>query len=240
MLLRRVLAVLAALILLAGCVSARKSATPARATVHRSSAPSTTTTTTVPPTTTTTMPPASPGPAAQPQAPVAPVAPGTYTVQSGDTLFTIATAHGLDWPGMCAYNHLADCGRIYPGQVLTLKSEPVPQPAPAPAQASPSTATEPAGASPSPPGFGCADALAYLAANAAPGYTFGCAPHSALGHYGYTCDNVPGVCPGTMHIQIACPAPFVYENEAANSQPPVTQRDPHGEYDARYPCNDYA
>lgn len=94
------------------------------------------------------------------------------------------------------------------------------------------------------PGFGCAQAIAYLQANSAPGFTFGCAPHSALGHYGYTCTNVPGICAESKHIQIACPAPFVYQNEASNSFVITGAKggriDPYGQYDARYPCNSYA
>lgn len=64
----------------------------------------------------------------------------------------------------------------------------------------------------------CADALAYLAAHQAPGFADSCSDGSALGHYGYTCANVAGRCPdGTRFIRIACPAPFVYMNEAHNS-----------------------
>ncbi len=63
----------------------------------------------------------------------------------------------------------------------------------------------------------CADASAYLAAHAAPGFEITCAPGSALGHYGYTCVNVPDRCEGKRLIRIACPAPFVYKNEATNS-----------------------
>lgn len=64
---------------------------------------------------------------------------------------------------------------------------------------------------------GCADALAYLGAHAAPGFVSTCAPGSALGHYGYSCAEVPGRCEGVRVIHIACPAPFVYMNEAHNS-----------------------
>jgi hypothetical protein len=65
---------------------------------------------------------------------------------------------------------------------------------------------------------GCADALAYLASHQAPGFVAGCGSGSALGHYGYTCWNTAVVCPsGGKLIHIACPAPFVYMNEAHNS-----------------------
>lgn len=64
----------------------------------------------------------------------------------------------------------------------------------------------------------CDDALRYLAAHQAPGFTDQCADHSAFGHYGLSCSNVAGMCPdGAKIIHIACPAPFVYMNEAHNS-----------------------
>jgi hypothetical protein len=63
----------------------------------------------------------------------------------------------------------------------------------------------------------CADALAYLAAHQAPGFVDSCADGSALGHLGYTCADVAGRCEGQRFIRIACPAPFVYMNEAHNS-----------------------
>src|SRR5689334_20235101 len=73
-------------------------------------------------------------------------------------------------------------------------------------------APPPVTAAPAPaPAFttSCRDALAYLAANQAPGYVDTCAPGSALGHYGYACANVPGRCSGVRIVHIACPAPFV-------------------------------
>ncbi len=64
----------------------------------------------------------------------------------------------------------------------------------------------------------CNDALAYLAAHQAPGFVDSCGDGSALGHYGHACWNVAGMCPdGAKFIHIACPAPFVYMNEAHNS-----------------------
>lgn len=63
----------------------------------------------------------------------------------------------------------------------------------------------------------CADALAYLAAHQAPGFVDTCADGSALGHLGYTCADVAGRCAGQRFIRIACPAAFVYMNEAHNS-----------------------
>jgi hypothetical protein len=64
--------------------------------------------------------------------------------------------------------------------------------------------------------WGCAAALAYLAAHAYPGFTFEC-PGYALGHQGMTCKDWPGVCPGQLVIAIADPCPAAYMNEASNS-----------------------
>jgi hypothetical protein len=82
-------------------------------------------------------------------------------------------------------------------------------PSPVPAATAP-------GSSP-PVSMSCADALAYLAAHQAPGFTDSCADGSAFGHLGVTCVNQAGMCEGMRYIHIACPAPFVYENEAHNS-----------------------
>jgi hypothetical protein len=73
-------------------------------------------------------------------------------------------------------------------------------------------------------GWGCPAAYAYLAAHAAPGTSVFCGPGSALGHYGVTWIN-----PKVVHI--ACPAPFVYMNEAYNSWLPDFNRpyDPYGQ-----------
>ena len=67
-----------------------------------------------------------------------------------------------------------------------------------------------------PPGYGCADALAYLTAHAAPGFRFEC-PGYALGHQAMTCLNEPGVCPGYGLIAISVPCAAAYMNEAHNS-----------------------
>lgn len=78
----------------------------------------------------------------------------------------------------------------------------------------------------------CADALEYLAAHQAPGFVDTCADGSALGHLGYTCANVDGRCAGRRFIRIACPAPFVYMNEAHNSWVVIGERsgiDPYGQ-----------
>jgi lipoprotein NlpD len=43
-----------------------------------------------------------------------------YTVRSGDTLYSIAFRHGLDYRDLARWNHLANPGRIYAGQRLQL------------------------------------------------------------------------------------------------------------------------
>lgn len=62
----------------------------------------------------------------------------------------------------------------------------------------------------------CAAAVAYLAANSAPGFTYEC-PGYALGHQAMTCVNVAGVCPGSDLIVINVVCPASYMNEAHNS-----------------------
>ena len=59
--------------------------------------------------------------------------PETYTVKSGDTLYSIALNNGVDHKELAAWNNLADPTLIRPGQALTLR--PPASPAPAPAQA---------------------------------------------------------------------------------------------------------
>ena len=65
-------------------------------------------------------------------------------------------------------------------------------------------------------GYGCAAALAYLQAHAAPGFTFEC-PGWAEGHQAMSCVDVAGVCPGAEVIAISTPCPAAYMNEASNS-----------------------
>jgi lipoprotein NlpD len=43
-----------------------------------------------------------------------------YTVRSGDTLYSIAFRHGLDYRDLARWNHIANPARIYPGQRLQL------------------------------------------------------------------------------------------------------------------------
>ncbi len=49
-----------------------------------------------------------------------PVLPATYTVRSGDTVYSIAWRHGLDYQKLARWNRLPTDFRIYPGQVLRL------------------------------------------------------------------------------------------------------------------------
>lgn len=63
--------------------------------------------------------------------------PGTYTVKSGDTLYSIALSYGVDHRELAAWNNISDPALIRPGQILTVRPPASPAPAPAaPAQAS--------------------------------------------------------------------------------------------------------
>jgi hypothetical protein len=105
----------------------------------------------------------------------------------------------------------------------------------APSTASPAAAVLPLTGPVSPPVVTatCSGALAYLAAHQAPGFSASCGSGTALGRYGWTCWNVAGMCPnGAKIIHIACPAPFVYMNEAHNSWTLIGERsgiDPYGQ-----------
>lgn len=66
------------------------------------------------------QPPPEPPPD-EPEPTVEPIpASGTYTVQPGDWLSTIAARFGLDWHDLAAWNHITDPSLITPGQVLVL------------------------------------------------------------------------------------------------------------------------
>ncbi|MCS3843974.1 LysM peptidoglycan-binding domain-containing protein [Microbacterium sp. AK031] len=67
-------------------------------------------------------------------------APATYTVQEGDTVFSIAQRFGLRTVDVLTWNGLGWRSVIYPGQTLTLAA-PAPAPAPAPAAPAPAAAT---------------------------------------------------------------------------------------------------
>ena len=89
-------------------------------------------------------------------------------------------------------------------------------PAPAPAgQAAPAAQAAP-GVATTPSGYGCAAALAYLAANANGEFTVEC-PGYADGNEAMTCVNHAPECPGEHLIVISDPCPAAYMNEAYNS-----------------------
>ena len=46
--------------------------------------------------------------------------PQYYTVRAGDTLYSIAFKHGVDYRDVARWNHIANPSRIYPGQRLAL------------------------------------------------------------------------------------------------------------------------
>jgi hypothetical protein len=114
------------------------------------------------------------------------------------------------------------------GATATVATLPVTGPAVAPAPA-PAPASAPAPAVTT----DCTAALAYLTTHQAPGFVSTCGPGTALGHYGFTCWNRAPHCPdGGRIIHIACPAPFVYMNEAHNSWALTGTRtgiDPYGQ-----------
>ena len=57
--------------------------------------------------------------------------PGSYTVRSGDTLYSIAWRHGLDYHEIARANGVGSDYRIHVGQVLDLGSRAAPRAAPA-------------------------------------------------------------------------------------------------------------
>jgi lipoprotein NlpD len=80
-----------------------------------------------------------PEPAAKPAVPPAPAAvpapspqPDTYTVKRGDTLYSIALDHGVDWRELAAWNQLADATRVSVGQTLVVRNPALAPAAPAP------------------------------------------------------------------------------------------------------------
>ena len=66
--------------------------------------------------------PAAPGPASSPTAPAAPAAApaGTYTIQSGDSIFAIAAKHGLKMGPLMKANDLTVDSVLVPGRTLTI------------------------------------------------------------------------------------------------------------------------
>jgi hypothetical protein len=93
---------------------------------------------------------------------------------------------------------------------------PAPAPAAAPAPAPPPTVPAYGQATT----WGCAAALAYLEAYAAPGFAFDC-PGYAEGHEAMTCvadtPQFPDACPSGPTIAISDACPQAYMNETANS-----------------------
>ena len=67
-------------------------------------------------------PPPVAAPAAPPPAPPsADTRPEFYTIRRGDTMFSIALDHGLDYKELAAWNNLHEPGRIRPGQQLRVR-----------------------------------------------------------------------------------------------------------------------
>ena len=56
--------------------------------------------------------------------------PDTYTVKAGDSLWKIATEHGMDYRELARINNIGLHEFIYPGQVLKLKPDTAPKPEP--------------------------------------------------------------------------------------------------------------
>lgn len=108
------------------------------------------------------------------------------------------------------------------GAPAPVASDPAPARTPA-AASSPATESAPTPAPPATPdvpegnGYGCAAAITYLSAHAAPGFAVSC-PHFADGHQATTqCIGPPDCQPGSELIWIADPCPAAYMNEASNS-----------------------
>jgi len=66
--------------------------------------------------------------------------PETYTVKSGDTLYSIALNNGVDHKDLAAWNNLGDPTLIRPGQTLTLRPPALLAPAQAAVQVQPAVA----------------------------------------------------------------------------------------------------
>lgn len=121
---RAVLVLVAAGLVLTGCLGDVKRPAPIReAGKHPAARPA-------PPR--PTPPPATPPgpPSAQP---LKPAPPGHYRVQPGDNLFRIAFQHGLDYPDLARWNNLADPDHLLAGSVLRLTPPPGTTPPVAPA-----------------------------------------------------------------------------------------------------------
>src|SRR3954463_1582054 len=95
-----------------------------------------------------------PRPAAPPKP--APAPGGTYRVQRGDTLYSIAFRHGIDYRELAEWNGIPSPYTIYPGRELRLSSgraaakPPVAQAAPPPKPAAPPSSAQPNATKPTP------------------------------------------------------------------------------------------
>ena len=81
--------------------------------------------------------------------------PGSYLVQPGDTLYSIAFDHGVDTRELAAWNGLSNPDRIYVGQRLVLSPRPagpvtgpLPRPATSPASTSSTASSRPPAGAP--------------------------------------------------------------------------------------------
>lgn len=68
-------------------------------------------------------PPPAPAPARPAPQAAAPEVPATYAVRRGDTLYSIALEHGLDYRDLTQWNRLNDPSRIREGQSLSLRAQ---------------------------------------------------------------------------------------------------------------------
>lgn len=111
-------------------------------------------------------------------------------------------------------------GTVMSGQPAATPRGPSAAPPPVPVTSAALTSS-PVPATPSSPNesapWGCQAAVSYLAAHAAPGFSFVC-PGYAFGRQGMTCVDDPPYCgAGQQVIVIADPCPAAYMNEASNS-----------------------
>jgi hypothetical protein len=134
------------------------------------------------------------------------------------TVSVVAPASRQARPGLAGSGGAARRGAAAIRPAAGLAAAPTAAPRPAqqaagagsPARAASEVAAASAGA------WGCAAAVAYLAAHADPHFSIQC-PGYAQGRQAMTCSDVAGVCPGVSEIVIAVPCPAAYENEAWNS-----------------------
>lgn len=150
--------------------------------------------------------------------------------------FQRASAAVSDKPSTTSSSTTTTAPQVQPRVVSPPTPAVAPNPAAAPAliaRVSEPAATNPPVRTPVAVVTTCADALSYLASHAAPGFVASCSDGNSLGRYGFTCWNVAPHCgDGGRVIHIACPALFVYQNEAHNSWALIGERagiDPFGQ-----------